>query len=698
MGNKTPKACGKLNCVAKEEQTFNFPKDVASGRKISAPRAQNAHLIWLDSNINDNSPDSRDTITHLQQLRYIVNTINIFTDGEECIQFIESIGNEKACLIISGSLSQYIVPRVHGMSQVDSIFIFCFNKGHYKQWAKKWPKIKGVFTRISSICEILKQKTQECEQNPVSISFMATDSDNAKKDLNQLDPSFMYTQILKEILLTINFEEKHFADFIKYCRDIFAENEDELKKAEELQKTYRDQTPIWWYTSECFLYSMLNRALRRMDVDIIIKMGFFIDDLHRHIDQLHKEQFDSQNSTTSFTVYRGQGMSESEFEQMSKTKGGLISFNNFLSTSKNCDVSLDFAYRPVLNPNLVGIFFIMTIDPAKSTTPFASISDVSYFKDKEDEVLFAMHTVFRICEITPMDEDLPIFQVELTLTNDNDKDLCVLTDHIREETFLDVEGWYRLGLLLLKVGQFDKAEEVYEILLEEATNEGAKALIYHQIGSVKNHQGEYEEAIKFFEKDLEISQKILPKDHPDLISSYNNIGTVHFNMGEYSKALSQYKKCLEIRRQSLPPDHLDLAASYNNIGVMYKNMGEYSKALLSHENALAIQQRSLPPNHPDLAASYGNIGLTYMHLGEYSNALSFLEKTVEIQRQSLPSNHPHLAYSYNNIALVYENQGNYSEGASFYEHAVSIGQHSLPSNHPDMQMYRRNLDRIKNKL
>jgi hypothetical protein len=40
------------------------------------------------------------------------------------------------------------------------------------------------------------------------ISVMATNEDMPKKNLDQLEPSFMYTQILKEILLSIEFEEK----------------------------------------------------------------------------------------------------------------------------------------------------------------------------------------------------------------------------------------------------------------------------------------------------------------------------------------------------------------------------------------------------------------------------------------------------------------------------------------------------------
>jgi hypothetical protein len=67
-------------------------------------------------NIDDNSADCRNTVT---QLRHAVNAINKYTDGEECIQFLETIDNEKVCMIISGSLRQHIVPRVHSMSQVN---------------------------------------------------------------------------------------------------------------------------------------------------------------------------------------------------------------------------------------------------------------------------------------------------------------------------------------------------------------------------------------------------------------------------------------------------------------------------------------------------------------------------------------------------------------------------------------------------
>jgi hypothetical protein len=308
-----------------------------------------------------------------------VNNINTFTDEEECTQFINSIVDNRACVLISGSLAQHIVPHIHKMPQVDSIFLICNNKEHHDQWTKEWSKIKVVSTEIIPICEALKQVAEQCEQNTISISFMPVHDDASSINLDRLDPMFMYTKIMKEILLTINFESTHIKEFSDYCRVAFGGNEKKLEHIDNFEQKYRDETPIWWYTAQYFLYSMLNRALRVSDVDIIIKMGFYICDLHRHIEELHKEQFGYYHTDTTLTVYRGQGFSKTDFEKMAKTRGGLMSFNNFLSTSKDRNVSLAFVESTHTNPDLIGILFVITIDSSKSTTPFAFVNDASKF-------------------------------------------------------------------------------------------------------------------------------------------------------------------------------------------------------------------------------------------------------------------------------------------------------------------------------
>ncbi|CAF1286407.1 unnamed protein product [Adineta steineri] len=689
MANNKSITSVQTNVQANAKHVPNFYKDAVASRRMNMQRMQNVLLIWLDNNINENNADCSNTIT---QLKRVVNNVNTFTDGEQCLEFIQTIKNNKICMIVSGSLGQHIMRHVHDMSQVETIFVFCNNQQWHKQWAKEWPKIKGVFTDITSICEALKQASLQCEQNAISISFVASN-----KKMDQLDPSFMYSQILKEILLTITFEDKHFKEFINYCREVYGDDEHELKNVNQLQTTYKNNIPIWWYTWDAFLYRMLNQALRHMDVDMIIRMGFFIKDLHSDIQRLHSEQFDDHQSDKTFTVYRGQGLSKEDFTEMTKTKGGLLSFNNFLSTSKNRNVSLDFAQQAATNADLIGVLFVMSIDSAHSTTPFASVTDVSYFHT-EGEVLFSMHTIFRIGDIKPMDANNHLYEVNLILTSDHDQDLRALTDRIRQETFPDNEGWERLGLLLRKMGQFTKAQEVYEVLLHQTTDESDKAPIYNQLGSNKYNQGEYPEALEYYEKSLAIDQKTLPSNYPNLAHSYNNIGIVYNNMGDYPKALSFHEKALAFRQQSLPSNHPDLGASYNNIGWVYCNMGDYSKALSYYEKDLAILQQSLPSNHPDLGQSYNSIGNVYYSMADYPKALSYYEKSLAVRQQSLPSNHPDLGQSYNNIGNVYQNMENYSKAHSFYELAVQNGQQSLPTNHPNLKLYRKNLEDMKKKL
>ena len=164
-------ATDKSDGAKQAEQTSALPKGTDARRRVDIKMVQNVLLIWLYTNIDVKSEDCANTVT---QLHRVVNDMNTFTDGEDCIQFIDTINDNKICMIISGSLGQQIVPRVHNMSQMDSVFIFCDNKKYHEQWTTEWSKIKGVFTEITPICEALKQASQQCEQNAASISFLAT--------------------------------------------------------------------------------------------------------------------------------------------------------------------------------------------------------------------------------------------------------------------------------------------------------------------------------------------------------------------------------------------------------------------------------------------------------------------------------------------------------------------------------------------
>ena len=246
------------------------------------------------------------------------------------------------------------------------------------------------------------------------------------------------------------------------------------------------------------------------------------------------------------------------------------------------EVSIRDFIKPNLikNPENVGVLFIMTIDPEKvsisSTTPFALIDHESAVPTEQD-ILFSMHAVFRVENIQQMKDKKRIYEVQLTLTDDNDPQLTGLTQRMREE--LVGVGWHRMGQLMLKVGDFNGAEQLYMELLKNTDNERTRSVYFDRLARAKINQGEYKEAVKYLEKSIEIGERTLDKNDPNLADSYNDIALVYDNMGEYSKALEHYDKSHKIYEIALPKNHPDLATSYSNIGRVYNNTGEYSKAL-----------------------------------------------------------------------------------------------------------------------
>ena len=483
-------------------------------------------------------------------------------------------------------------------------------------------------------------------------------------------------------------------EFITFCRTQYAGNKAELKVIDEFEQFYPrpsssedfddDPSPIWWYTRDCFIYSMLNKALRNQEIDIIIKMGFFISDMYQQIRQLHCASVKRE----SFIVYRGQGMLNTEFEKIKNNKGGLLSFNSFLSTSMDRNVALYFASRGQTNSDTAAILFCMLIDPSSLFAPLDE--NISFFQNSEKEILISMHTVFRIGDMKEITRNL--WEVELVLTRDDDEQLKTLSNHIRKEIGVGT-GLDRLGSLLVKMGELDRAEEIYMTLFNRTRDDDWRMLAHlnNQLGYITKQKGDLPKAITLYQKALGIQLKFLLSPDLDLAITYSNIGSVHDSMGDCATALIFYQKTLDIKQKLLPVDDISLATTYNNIALAHDSLDDYSTALLFYQKALQIQQKSLPTNHPSLAATFMNLGKLHRLTDDYPTALSFYQKTDEIFQKALPPNHLSFALLYNNIGLVYDSMATYNTALNFYEKSLEIKQKTLSVNHLSLSITYSNI-------
>ena len=69
-------------------------------------------------------------------------------------------------------------------------------------------------------------------------------------------------------------------------------------------------------------------------------------------------------------------------------------------------------------------------------------------------------------------------------------------------------------------------------------------------------------------------------------------------MGRYAEAEPLYRRSLEIREKQLGPDHPDVATSLNNLADLYRAMGRYAEAEPLYRRSLEVREKQLGATTP----------------------------------------------------------------------------------------------------
>lgn len=372
---------------------------------------ENFILIWLDPLRDPDHPETKDSIRYFQEL---VHLVSLIFDDDHCLDYISGIEHEKIFLIISEHYARQFIPILTDCPQIDSIYVHCKDRDQYERWALEQKKIKGVFNQLEPIYDALRRDIRKCEDDLIPFTVTACNS--------QWNPSFIRSQLIKEILLDLPYSPNAKFDFATLCTSIYHGNAYQWDRIQHFAVENDQTSSIRWYTSECCVYSILNKAFRLADVNILLKMGFFIRDLHHEIAERHRQT----NKLDRLIVYRGQGMSEESFQRIINHRSGFLSFDNFFIATTDEDVALAYARD---NSLLTGILFRMEIDRRKAL--FTPLDKINYSGESSDEVLFSTHTIFRIEYFKKLEDKF--WQIDLTLSTKDDADFEKLKKDLREK-------------------------------------------------------------------------------------------------------------------------------------------------------------------------------------------------------------------------------------------------------------------------
>ncbi|CAF4039121.1 unnamed protein product [Adineta steineri] len=484
-------------------------------------------LIWLDANIN--VKDTRDTE---MKLRFIINHIKKFKDVKQCQHYIEQTSQkDRLILIVSGRFGRELVPYIHQLRQVISIYVYCMDKNSNEQWALKFVKVISVVVDLDELVSQITRdhKIQKKVEEPLPIYTFTTNVD-AGNSTTGVNGQFVFSQVLIDCLLRLKSTEIDKNELINCCQNEYEGNSWQLNNLHEFEKDYTPDKVVWWYTRESFFYKTLNAALRTQNIHMIFLFRTFIYDIYR---QLQKYQ-----SKHPLQVYRSQLMSWNELDSLKNNIGQYISINSMFSTSKQRTTALFLLGDITTKSDLERVLFEIDADPKTATTkPFADISKHSYFPD-ESEVLFMIGSIFRLNNIKRNGDQIWI--IKMTLCNDNEHDLKQVLMYMKQQIENEEINLRTLGNVLWEMGKFDLAEKYFIRLLKQLPSDDPLHIsLYEDLGKLASQRGAYDMSMKW-------RQKLLTFKEENLLATNASVNKTNNSIGKYGPYLRTTLKITQV--------------------------------------------------------------------------------------------------------------------------------------------------------
>ena len=620
-------------------------------------------IVWVD----ENNAQSDILFDRPSILTSIISNLQTFDKTSECFQYIESIQpNILVFLIISGQLGESIIDQLKNSEKIFSVYVYCTNRERHEKWAKNSDKIRGIYVdRTSLLNQLIADVALYSKELSAPITlFKRDDLDKKERSIQSLSKEsalFMWFQLLFETLIhskqTINAR----TDIINECKKEYTDNNYELKRIEEFDRSYSPNEAIRWYTRDCFLFRLVNKAMRTQNIDFIYKYRAFIIDLHKQLSSLNS------NTQNIVEVYRGQLMTFEEIQQMRTNINGLISINTYFSTSIHSSVASNFSGGGLGRPNFESVIFTIRIQQNITDKPFALIQNFSYMS-QEGEVLFTAGTVFRIIDVIEVNDGM--WSVEVELSTDIQEQWHDVMLYLRTE-MSERPTLVTLGNFLSEMGDLNKSEQYYNLLMGELENEDDRGSILTAIGAVHYRKKDFSQALHYCSQGLE-QLRSLSYIHPDLGTAYNIMGTIYLELDRLDNAMHYFKYALNVHEKTLTNDHILIAADLNNIGMVDLQAHRFDIASDRLSRSLQIKLSVLPADHPLVGHGYANMALLYSKQQKWLDSHSFYDQAIEIQRKTLPPLHPDLATTYANKARVFVSEKQFDCALQLYKQALEI--------------------------
>ncbi len=208
-------------------------------------------------------------------------------------------------------------------------------------------------------------------------------------------------------------------------------------------------------------------------------------------------------------------------------------------------------------------------------------------------------------------------------------------------------------------------------------------------------EGNYEEAIMYFQKEKDLIKEISGVDDPGYAKALNNLSVIYQLQGKYKEAEKILIETLKIKRNQKEIDYLSLGKTLNNLGQLYQEQGKYESAEPLYLEALQLKRKYESNNSESIGITLLNIGILYKNLGNFNQALIYLTESVSLLEHSVGKINANTSKAYFNLAMTYIALGRQNEAEPYMINNMEYIEKNAGTNHPDYASILYNMATLK---
>ncbi len=204
------------------------------------------------------------------------------------------------------------------------------------------------------------------------------------------------------------------------------------------------------------------------------------------------------------------------------------------------------------------------------------------------------------------------------------------------------------------------------------------------IGSIELRRGRAGAAASAFERELELEERSLGADHPELASALADRARARFTLGDLAGAAADNARALTLLEAAYGETHPRIAAALGNQAAYDAALGRTAQAITASRRALAIKTAAYGPDHVSLAPTLNGLGNLLAGEDLLLPAEAVYRRALAISAASFGPEHVKVAPPLINLAFVLLRQGRIDEALALTRRARAILSASQGARHPEV--------------